>query len=430
MEDGFRRSAKKSPTPGLSAFAKLLLNVDLAAANAMLRKELARSSDANLWSLFDTPLYCRVYYFFSSCHGRFPGRIEPATEKLLLETLWARTAVKNDIHWARQSTWWLDGSENHDLNAKASNLVTARIFMDEPDYQARVYPDYGFGGGYHYGHAGYYGPGIEPATRHGGGRANLADGKKYTAKDHYAAWLVFLKTYFRERAQRGFFLEFAAPGYSKHTLNFVDLAGNYCGDAELARIVRDFRTLYWADWAQTSISGVRGGPKTRHQDGVGGTGDKATADLIGFHLGGPANAGVWWYWNLLDDYELPAVVWRLALDRQGLGCFSYQARGIGEEENVWPRPLGTERSLTVDTDSRFHRRRAGQPAGPLQDGRAGLARARLPRLREYGGGNRIQRRGAGNFHHWRAPGGLPSGRGVRQSQPPLRVQKRKDPAAV
>jgi hypothetical protein len=48
-----------------------------------------------------------------------------------------RTYIKNDIFWARQSTWWLDGSENHDLNSKACNLVSSRIFMNEPDYRTK-----------------------------------------------------------------------------------------------------------------------------------------------------------------------------------------------------------------------------------------------------------------------------------------------------
>jgi hypothetical protein len=352
IEAAFKLSAKDDPSPAVSAFAQMYLNQDLEAANRALVEELKKSSEQkDYWSLLHTPLYCRFYYWFSNRVGTLPGRMKPEVEKLLLETLWERTVVKNDIHWARQSTWWLDGSENHDLNAKACNLVTARIFMAEPAYRDRIYPDYGFGGGYHYGHAGYYGQGVDPATRHGGGRANLADGKTYTARAHYQAWLAFLKTYFQERARRGFFLENASLTYSKHTLNFVDLAYQYSGDAGLHQVIGDFLTLYWADWAQVSISGVRGGPKTRHHKSVGG--HDASGQLIGFHLGGLGSGGIWSYWNQLNDYQLPAIVWRMALDRQGMGSFVYRSRGIGEEENVWPRPLGTERSLTVDTESRF-----------------------------------------------------------------------------
>ena len=349
----FRQAAAdegSEPSIIVGAFARMMLDEDLDTANRIIVEELRKSSDSNVWSLLHTPLYCRFYYHFSNRCGKHPGRMTPDTEALLLETLWDRTKVKNDIALSRQSTWWLDGSENHDLNAKACNLVSSRIFMDEPDYQDRIYPDYGFGGSYHYGHAGYYGPDVDPTSRHGGGRANLADGLEYNASDHYEAWLDYMKTYFRERAERGFFVECASPGYTKHTLNMVDLVYQYGGDIELRRLVGDFLTLFWAEWAQVSISGVRGGPKTRHHhtvyrnDGAG---------LIDFHLGGPANAGVWWYWNLINDYKLPPVVWKMALDREGMGRYTYRSRGIGEEENELPRPLGRERSLVVDTDARF-----------------------------------------------------------------------------
>tara|TARA_B110000091_G_scaffold100244_1_gene109081 strand:- start:506 stop:3121 length:2616 start_codon:yes stop_codon:yes gene_type:complete len=358
IQSGFQEASKRGkPSKGHSleyitaAFAKMMLNEDLKKANEMLVEELKKSSDENAWSLLHTPLYCRFYYLFSNKNGKYPGRMTAKAEKLLLSTLWDRTAAKNDIYWATENTWILDGSENHDLNAKACNLITSRIFMNEPDYKDRIFPDYGFGGSYHYGHAGYYGAGVDPDTRHGGGRANLSNGKKYNAEAHYQAWLKYMKTYFKERAERGFFLEYGAYGYSQHSLNMVDLAYQFSGDSELHNTLHDFLTVYWTDWAQLSISGVRGGPKTRHHSKVyGGTG---TANLISFHLGGAANAKVWWYWNLINDFELHPVVWKMALDRKGMGNFTYKARGIGEENNLLPRPLGAERSLVVDTDARF-----------------------------------------------------------------------------
>jgi len=343
--------ARGNHSKAVQAFCKMYLNEDLENANAMLIADIKEAAEAkDYWSLLTTPLYCRFYFWFSNRAGKYPGRMEPDVEKLLLEAIWERTVVKNDIHWARQSTWWMDGSENHDINAKASNLVSSRIFMNEPDYKDRICPDYGFGGGYHYGGAGYYGRGIDPATRHGGGRASLEDGKECKASDHYEAWLAFLKEYFRERAKRGFFLENWANGYTKHTLNMVDLAYQYGGDEELKKIIGDFLTLYWADWAQKQISGVHGGPKTRHK-GPGGY-DSSTS-LVVTYLGGHGSGAVWWYWNLLNDFELPPVVWSMALDRQGMGSFVYRSRGIGEEQNIWPRPPGTERTLLCDTDSRI-----------------------------------------------------------------------------
>lgn len=53
--------------------------------------------------------------------------------------------------------------------------------MNKPEYKDRIYPDLEFGGSYHNGHAGYYGPGIDPESRHVDGRAELSDGKEYKA---------------------------------------------------------------------------------------------------------------------------------------------------------------------------------------------------------------------------------------------------------
>lgn len=344
---------RDSPGQITKAFAMMMANVDLDTANAMLRKELEASSILTVWSLHETPFYIRFYDYFSAKSKHFPGRLSPEVEALLLETLWERNLVENDINKARQSTWWMEGSENHDLQAKASSIAASRIFMNEPAYANRTYPNHGFGAGYHYGHASYYGKGVDPETRHGGGRANLNGGQGNTPAQQHAEWVAFFKEYLRERARKGFFLEQASPTYSKHTLSFLDLAIDASDDPELERLGRDFMTLYWADWAQTSIDGVRGGPKTRHHRDVGGMKDKQTADLVTFYLGGPGDAWTFSYWNLLDDYELPDIVWNMILDREEMGSFVYHARGIGEEKNEWPRPLGMERSTLHDTESRF-----------------------------------------------------------------------------
>jgi hypothetical protein len=368
IADAFRREAmvaeadfpstvrgQSHPQKLATAFAKMMMNQDLATANRLLREELEASSVLTVWSLYETPLYVRIYNLFSSQSRIHPGRLTPETEALLLQTLWERNEVENDIALTRQSTWWMQGSENHDLQAKASSISASTIFMNVPEYRDRIYPNHGYGAGYHYGHAGYYGPGVAFDSRHGGGRASLSDGRDYRPADHHRAWVAFFQEYIVERGRRGFFLEHASRGYAKHSLSFLHLATNQAGDARLEALWDEFYTVYWADWAQTSISGVRGGPKTRHQNDVGGPSDRETADLISFHMGGPGNAGIFHYWNLLDDYQLPEIVWRMALDREGMGAFTYLSRGVGEEENVWPRPLGNERSLLVDTEARFLR---------------------------------------------------------------------------
>lgn len=345
-------SAKGAPFALLHAFAKLYLNQDLDEANQLLFKGLEDAMKGTHWGLFEKAMMCRLYYHFSNRAGKFKNRMSPEAEKRLLEVLWDRTHVKNDIHWARSSIWYLDGSENHDLSGKSASLVSSRIFMNEPEYKDRIYPDHGYGGGYYYGHSGYLGrDAMESRHSSSGGRATLNDGKKYNAEDHYHAWISFFKKYFTSRAKHGFFVENFAHGYSKHTWNMIELIRSYGGDDTLKKQITDFADLYWASWAQAAPGGILGGPKTRHHGKVGGY--CSNTDMIRSKLGGAASASVWYYWNILTDYQLPKVVWKMALDREGMGTFVYKSRGIGEEVGKLPRPAGTERSLVIEPNSRF-----------------------------------------------------------------------------
>ncbi len=115
-------------------FAKLLRNEDVAEMNKRLL-EIVSTKDQAIqaqygieysWALSTTPALYRFYFNFGSKSKRFPGRLEPEVEKRILELLWERNKFKNDINVARQSTWNLTGSENHDLNAKIGCLLTSR----------------------------------------------------------------------------------------------------------------------------------------------------------------------------------------------------------------------------------------------------------------------------------------------------------------
>jgi len=309
----------------------------------------SRKPKYGLYSLWRTPRLITLYCWFGSKSKHMPGRLSPEAERSLLDLLWERTRHKNDIAVARKSTWWMAGSENHDLNTKACNLVTSLIFAEHPDFRDRVYPNLGYGDGIAYGESSYYGQ--DGAERHGGGRANWADGREYRPRDHYEAWLQYLNDYFTERAKRGFFLENGSPTYMKYTIGYILMVHNFCGNEALRMRTAMFLDLMWADWAQQQIAGLRGGPKTRHHKTAGGY--DSMADLAEFYLGGVGKTSFNYTQQILSDYAWPRIVWELALDREGLGSFAYVSRGIGEEEATCPRPLGTERTMMGDTRSRF-----------------------------------------------------------------------------
>ncbi len=334
-------------------FGRLWLGQEVEETNAQLR-EIFTSRDPEIrkryelddhWSLYLTPTLIQMYFTFGSMATRKPGRLDGDTEKALLELLWERTKIKNDIVIARQSSWWMAGSENHDINAKVANLLTSQIFMNEPDYADRVFPDLGYGSGYDYGK-----PGL---ARQSGGRANLKDGREYRARDHYETWVRFWDEWFTQRARRGPFIEVNSPTYMLYSLGFLQCLYDLCEDEALRKKAGKFFDMVWADWAQDQIGGMRGGAKTRSYLPMSGY-DSMT-QLAKFLLGGPGDACHGFFELLLSDYDLPPVIWKLALDREGLGCFAYLSRRPGEEENLWPRPLGNERTLLCDTPARFLR---------------------------------------------------------------------------
>lgn len=292
-----------------------------------------------------------MYYAFGSKGTVAPGRLYPETEKALLELLWHRVEYKADIHLTRQSTWWMIGSENHDIVTKVSGLIAAQIFMNEPDFKDRVYPDLGTGGGNLYWFHHMYSEGVEMAGPQG--RASDKDGKAYTAADHYRAWVGYFDEFFSERAKRGFFLECASPGYMQISLTYLTDIYDLCKDRALAEKAGKFMDVVWADWAIDQLNGVRGGAKTRTSSGS--RWEDAMYRFSQFYFGGAGSAQGNDFTLLLSTYAPKPIHWHLALDREGLGEFAFASRRPGEEEGTWPRPLGTERSLVCDTQSRFVR---------------------------------------------------------------------------
>jgi lysophospholipase L1-like esterase len=302
------------------------------------------------WGLAFKQIAYHLYYSFGKKSKQFPGRLFPKTEKALLELLWKKTLYKNDIHIARESTWWMVGSENHDIVAKVSNLISAQIFMNEPDFKERVYPDLGTGAGEQYWFHHMYGKNRLTGPH---GRANNKDGNEYTAAEHYYEWLNYFEAFFTQRAKRGFFLEMGSYGYMAVTMSYLTDIYDLVDDEHLKDKAEDFLDLAWADWAQEQLHGVRGGAKTREK--LGTRWDDSMYRFGRFYTGGEGDSSSHFFAQLLSNYKWKPILWQLALDREGRGEFASIRRQPGEAEAKLPRPLGTERSMLVDTESRFVR---------------------------------------------------------------------------
>ncbi len=311
-------------------------------------KEKYRLNDP--WCLAFKQIAYHLYYAFGSKGQHFPGRLYPETERALLELLWEKTKNKNDIHLARQSTWWMVGSENHDIVSKVSNLLSSQIFMNEPDFKDRVYPDLGTGAGEQYWFHHMYGEDRLPGPH---GRAKNKDGKAYKAADHYEVWVAYFENYFTERAKKGFFLEMGSYSYMAVTVSYLTDIYDLCEDEHLKQKAEHFLDVVWADWAQEQLQGVRGGAKTREKDGR--RWKDAMYGFARFYSGGEGESSTHMFAQLLSEYEWKPFIWHLALDREGRGEYASIRRQPGEEESIMPRPMGTERSLLCDTESRFVR---------------------------------------------------------------------------
>lgn len=353
--------ADDEPSVFADLFAQFWVAENLDAANRAIERLLVDNREradeeygfTYTWHLLVTPWILRMYFNFGPGEGETHDRLSISNQALLLELLWERTKGKNDIHWARnRNPWIMDGSENHDINGIVSNYLSSFIFKDHPDFKNRVYPNLGKGGGAGYWfhrdrgvHHRFYGP---------YGRAELADGRDYRPADHYEAWGKVIRDVITSRMQKGFFLEQASPSYMKHTLGFLQNLYEFDSCERTRKLVGEFFDVVWIQWAFESLHGQRGGAKTRDHTTLNVESD-SMYQMARFLMGGLLTDLDMYYWLPAATYELPELVWRVALDREGLGEFALIARTIGEEPADLPREPGLERSLNLNTEHRMFR---------------------------------------------------------------------------
>jgi hypothetical protein len=304
------------------------------------------TTDNASWGLWTNSALHWLLFGFSSKGKIAPGRLTPECEKELLSYYWKHLNLKNDIATARQSSWWVTGSENHDINFKSANLLSSQLFKNNPDYAKKIYPDLGRMQGYGYGSGGTFRAGQgSPVIKMGSGR--YKDGNDYNASDHYEAWVAFWKDFLAERARHGFFIEHNAPGYMSHTQRFLHDIYAWSEDKKVREQARMFIDLVWAQWAQDQILSINTGVAVR-----GGPGWTRMGRMSEFLLGGAPGLGGFYGFS---DYQLPRQVWEMLLDRPGMGEYAFSSRKPNEAQDVWPQPTGTEYTILARPDSRLVR---------------------------------------------------------------------------
>ena len=288
------------------ALAALFLNVEVEKANQAVIDAAERSihglnSPATQKAYpfhWEAPLYSRIYELFGPTSVHFPGRLCPEAAEAIRKACWQWAKSRSRLEDADPAkVWQYWGSENHSAMRDCSAWGIAKMLKDAEPYASSRYDD-----------------GSTPLWQ-------------------YQAWTTFVKEYLRERIRRGLLVETASPTYSKYTLqcwyNYYDLAG----DAELRRLADAALDVYWTDWAQEQIGGVRGGGKSRCYQGEDcqrGLNDGAAA-MAWYYLGvgRAASAHPGLMCMATSGHRLPLVVMDIALDVQGRGVYEYRSRRPG-----------------------------------------------------------------------------------------------------
>jgi hypothetical protein len=84
---------------------------------------------------------------------------------------------------------------------------------------------------FNFSHAGTRFPGPE-------GTAPRDDPGPLHPRDHHVAWVAFMKSYRRERAARGFFLERASPGHMRYSISRIPESWGTSSRSNLATVRR------------------------------------------------------------------------------------------------------------------------------------------------------------------------------------------------
>ncbi len=303
------------------ALKSLVLGEEAASANAALRQYAdyfishaaeRRDKDNFYWS---SDIAYRCVEFYGSHGSRTPRLITRETEDLLLELAWVfskETSALKDAEANESHTWYVHESENHHLQRFSTLWHFSKLLKSDPRYSNQLYED--------------------------GGRPS----------EHYEAWTQYAIEYLRERARKGLFIEISSPGYALQSLKGIHAFYDFSEDERLRRAAGMFLDLYWADWAQEQIDGVRGGGKTRCYQGQGSQIGADTVMQMAWHhfgLGTPKLPGLDWNLRignmiciLTSDYRVPLVVIDIALDSSGRGSYEIVQRRMGLAEDGYDEP--------------------------------------------------------------------------------------------
>ena len=172
-------------------------------------------------------------------------------------------------------------SDNHDVHKKGVFLLAAQIFKNDPDYADRKYTD------------------------------------GTTAERHYQVFVDYFMAYYKYRAQRGIDIEFGSAVYSGVHLQPLFAMYDCIENKQLKEYTRRFIDVFFADVAQETINGIRGGAKVRmYKDPSTYKGENDKLMFCNYMLTGQPkklNKGISFDSIIIaaSNYELPDVIYNL-----------------------------------------------------------------------------------------------------------------------
>jgi hypothetical protein len=213
------------------ATASLMFEQDLAAVNNHLAEHWSfpahRIYGFGLFSLD----FIRLYGLFNERSGQFRNRLDLKSQRHLEELLFEVVSQTrfSDYEYASnlENVWTMRGSENHAFASQSAYLLASQFLKNSPDFENRRYQD---------------------------GRLPV---------EHYEAWRNYFLRLLDERVKRGLFVEVASPTYEHRSRQAIQNIRDFTDDPVLRKKAEMVLDLSYAIIAQESLSGTRGGAKSR-----------------------------------------------------------------------------------------------------------------------------------------------------------------------
>lgn len=206
------------------SYSAIALGKDLENANLFLSNLLDnRSSDGLYWELITLSKMIS--------DNSLSERLSDKNKRLIKDVLWDFASKSDCKDWTDRSS--IDqllrvfGSDNHDMIKRGVLFITSQVLKDDSRYNSLLYND------------------------------------GSTAAQRYEQWVGFMVEFISKRAMLGCQIEFASPVYTGVFLQPIFLLRDCAQDNRVRSQADKFLTLYFADVAQESLRGVRGGSKVR-----------------------------------------------------------------------------------------------------------------------------------------------------------------------